>query len=419
MSDVIVTVTDSSLNSLLQESEAPVLVDLWATWCQPCLMLAPLLEKIAAATAGNLVIAKLDVDQYPAVAQQLRVRGIPTLLLYSHGKEVSRKIGVDSLSDLNNWLRDNGVAVESDEEKISWQAGQSSAFYGDDELAAFFSARLRREAAAQHIASYWQVPLEEGKQALPAALVKQDKPGVFEKLTGIPAAVGEWIHFLDYSTPEFADELAASLKAGKDLSLLPIQLITTWLQDTRTQWDPWLADEVNQFRQRWLTLVRPYLNGEETLRRAWIALREDAQNYLIPRSEEYTFERYVATVIYELSPPGGINDAETWGALLYALSEAQTRIEQILAGWTEDDFQRPKQRDLWLHEHMDPNLPEKDAQQAYEQLLSRWSQAHEAFIAKENDFYQQQTALLKKAFSPLRAQCSRLLREAPAADDTV
>lgn len=58
MSDVIIAVTNSSLESLLQNSEIPVLLDLWAPWCQPCLRLAPLLEKMAPLASGKLIIAK-------------------------------------------------------------------------------------------------------------------------------------------------------------------------------------------------------------------------------------------------------------------------------------------------------------------------------------------------------------------------
>ncbi|WP_323635116.1 thioredoxin [Pectobacterium polaris] len=418
MSDVIIAVTDSSLNRLLQESEVPVLVDLWATWCQPCLMLAPLLEKVADTVANNLTIAKLDVDQYPDVAQKLRVRGIPTLLLFSKGKEISRKVGASSLSDLSGWLRDNGIVVESADEKVSWQVGQSSAFYGDDELATFFSERLKRESAAQRVASYWKVPLEEGKQMLPAALVKQDNLAVFEKVTGIPAVVGKWLYFLDYSEPEAANELAESLTAGKDLSVLPVQLVLTWLQNPRTQWDLWLADDINQLRKRWLALAQPYLNGEETQRKAWLTLHEEIQAYLAPRNNDYTFERFVAMVIGELSPPmsAGIDEAEAWDALIYAIIEAQTRVEQMLSGWTADDFQQPMQRHLWLNERIDRSLPDEEMQQAYDTLLARWSEENEAFVAKETHFYQQQTALLKTALLPLRAQCSRLLKGVPASE---
>nr|WED68261.1 thioredoxin [Pectobacterium colocasium] len=113
MSDTIITASDTSLDALLTTSDKPILLDLWAPWCQPCKTLAPLLSTIADNTPDNLTVAKLDVEQYPAFMQRFGVRGIPTLLLFKNGQEISRQIGVKTLAQLRGLA---GIAPDCDTE---------------------------------------------------------------------------------------------------------------------------------------------------------------------------------------------------------------------------------------------------------------------------------------------------------------
>jgi len=75
------------------ESDLPVLVDLWAPWCGPCHMIAPVVEKLAVDYAGRLKVAKLNVDENPATANAYHVQGIPTLLIFRDGRVVDRIVG--------------------------------------------------------------------------------------------------------------------------------------------------------------------------------------------------------------------------------------------------------------------------------------------------------------------------------------
>ncbi|MDT5401965.1 MAG: thioredoxin 1 [Mycobacterium sp.] len=102
-----VTVTDSTFNDEVLNSDKPVLVDFWATWCGPCKMVAPVLEEIAAEKAGTLTVAKLDVDSNPATARDFQVVSIPTMILFKDGKPVTRIVGAKGKAALLRELADH------------------------------------------------------------------------------------------------------------------------------------------------------------------------------------------------------------------------------------------------------------------------------------------------------------------------
>lgn len=85
--------TEEEFQTLVIEAGKPVLVDFWAPWCGPCKMIAPELESLAPEYADKAAIIKVNVDDFSAVAQRYKVMGIPTLLIFKEGKEVSRLVG--------------------------------------------------------------------------------------------------------------------------------------------------------------------------------------------------------------------------------------------------------------------------------------------------------------------------------------
>lgn len=89
----------SNFNQIIQ-SETPVLVDFFATWCGPCQMLAPILKQVKDSLGDRVSIIKIDVDKNQQIASQYQVRGVPTMILFQNGKQLWRQSGVLSKEDL-------------------------------------------------------------------------------------------------------------------------------------------------------------------------------------------------------------------------------------------------------------------------------------------------------------------------------
>ncbi|HQW57470.1 MAG TPA: thioredoxin TrxA [Gammaproteobacteria bacterium] len=104
MSTHLQPVTDSSFDTDVLQSTTPVVVDFWAEWCNPCKMIAPLLEEAAVTYAGKIKIVKLNVDENNTTAAKFGIRGIPTLLVFKNGKVAATKVGHLTKSQLSEFL---------------------------------------------------------------------------------------------------------------------------------------------------------------------------------------------------------------------------------------------------------------------------------------------------------------------------
>jgi thioredoxin 2 len=95
-----VNVTDSTFSDQVERSATPVLLDLWADWCGPCHMLAPVISQLSSELAGRIKVAKLNIDENPRTAARFGVQSIPTLLVLKSGTEVDRLVGVQPKQEI-------------------------------------------------------------------------------------------------------------------------------------------------------------------------------------------------------------------------------------------------------------------------------------------------------------------------------
>jgi len=96
----IIELTDTNFDQEVLKSSEPVLVDFTATWCGPCKMLAPIVEKLADESVGKYKVGKLDIDDAPSITQRYGIRGVPTVLVFKNGEKVGQHVGVTNKETL-------------------------------------------------------------------------------------------------------------------------------------------------------------------------------------------------------------------------------------------------------------------------------------------------------------------------------
>jgi thioredoxin 2 len=95
----------SELDSVLRQATLPVLVDFWAPWCGPCRSVAPEISKVASQNAGRLLVVKVNTDVDPAVGAAHRIQGIPTMAVFSGGREKARTSGARPAAQIESFVR--------------------------------------------------------------------------------------------------------------------------------------------------------------------------------------------------------------------------------------------------------------------------------------------------------------------------
>ena len=104
---LVYTVTDTDFKEKVIErsKRVPVLVDFWAEWCAPCLMLSPILERVVSNYGGKVVLAKLNVDENPVTASKYGITGIPTVILFKGGSLADQFVGLMPEEVVSKWLK--------------------------------------------------------------------------------------------------------------------------------------------------------------------------------------------------------------------------------------------------------------------------------------------------------------------------
>lgn len=103
MSDKILYLKEKEFDELISK-EKYVLIDFWATWCAPCRMLAPVIDKIADQYEGKLVVGKVDIDEEQDIAIRYGIQSIPTVILFKDGKVAAKEIGVKPLKSFTSLI---------------------------------------------------------------------------------------------------------------------------------------------------------------------------------------------------------------------------------------------------------------------------------------------------------------------------
>jgi thioredoxin len=106
-----IEINEENFESEVLKSRQPVLVDFWAEWCGPCKMLAPLLDEIAVEQSGRVKVAKINVDDHPALAARFGIHSIPTLLWFTDGELRDQKVGVVSKKTIVSKLEELTVTA--------------------------------------------------------------------------------------------------------------------------------------------------------------------------------------------------------------------------------------------------------------------------------------------------------------------
>lgn len=412
------------LDALLQQPDGPpLLLDLWAPWCQPCLQQAPALQRLAAEAGERLAVVKLNIDQHPAVAQRLGVRGIPTLVLFRQGQEQARLNGLQTREQLRQWLDgqdvDLGLAA-ADTGREREPAPLGGAFYGDESLRRFLVERLLDHARAQEIPStrfpFWA----ENTGTVGCAMVRHEDAEVFARVTGLPAALGGCLHFVNARTAPVLDGLFQAMPAGADLRRVPALLMWRWLSDDGSRWPALLGPQADALRLDWLRLTGAQLgvndgDGEEShppLPADWAALREQALALVKPGAAHST-DRHLALMLQRLIPLPGAEATPAWmtALLMYGTFFVHTKLRVDL-GWTPQDLAVEEIRYQWYETHCEN--PQSRTKEEMDQFHARFQAEHAAMLAdydpKEQAYFDQYETLSAPEYARLQALLADVLK---------
>lgn len=381
MSETLIQITETNFDEILQSSSLPVLLDLWATWCKPCMSMKAVFERVARNFSDRLVVAQLNIDAYKTLSSRLGIRSVPALILFKDGVEMARTSGSMSYARLASWLaKQNIVTLVGDsnestaaQDDIAWNA-----FYGDAELKQFFHQRIRTLAEDGQI-EFSRFPrwTPEGG-SLSAAFNKRSDPRVFERTTGMPISAGLAMEFAFIASPEATAALFEAIQPSADLSLVAPHLMLAWLGDTDTISAAFLGDmATDELRRDWAHGLRTMLDGELIPPSAWTSLRQRAQEIGKQLHSEKAIAKSAIEMLVRLCPPPEPDRAGAWLGIL-KLHGTYLALNRPLfaAGFTQRDFDLERIRDSFYRAAAGGRPGADLSKQELDALHARWRTEH-------------------------------------------
>lgn len=159
------TTADFSKDVLIESKKQPVLVDFWATWCEPCKQLGPILEKTVKAAKGAVKLVKLDIDKHPAIPGQLGIRSVPAVIAFVDGRPVDGFMGAQPESEVKKFVAKLTVGEKEAEIEEALETADHLRKSGDLTGAATFYAQILQQAPDNiaAIAGFADLMLENGE----------------------------------------------------------------------------------------------------------------------------------------------------------------------------------------------------------------------------------------------------------------
>lgn len=405
----------AELDAHLGASKQPLLLDLWAPWCQPCRQQHPILVRFAGYARGRLDVAKLDVDQNKEISERLKLRGIPTLILFKDGKELSRKSGVQTIEQLNAWMLENGIDIgmtlgASGEDPPPFDG----AFYGSAGLKDFLLHRVLAAAKDGRIEGRSRLPFWiEGRGTAGSAVVEHADSEVFGRVTNLPPALGVFMNFADCSNPALLQDLFDAIAPGADLRLSPMVLMSRWLGDTAWDWPQMLGEPVDAIRREWLALTKRSMEGNAVAPEVWAELKEriDANKTTDPYQAT---GRHFLDMLRLLSPATNAIPGGQWSAALCLLGTYLVTVQRwVDAGWTEHDIAMDSLRlQRFKAICADPSgLTKEEMEKVHAQYRSQFGAEEDAFEPKQTSFRALSPDLVAPRYHQLQAHLLASIRQ--------
>lgn len=346
----MIQITETNFDETLQSSPIPVLLELGATWCQPCQTMKPVLERASRNLANRLVVAQADIDQCKALSKRLCSLSVPTFILFKDGAELARTSGAMPYGQLMSWLAKGGIAPPegSDESGPEQQDDATwSAFYGDADLKQFYFERVRRLAEAGQLERSRFPRWSQGKGTISAAFNRRQDPRLFARTTGMPESAGVAMEFASIISPEATSALFDAIHPGADLSQVAPRLMLAWLGDSEHLSAAFLGDpETDAVRQDWASTLRMALQGEVVAPSTWTALRQRVQEVGRQLPVEKSIGQSVNRMLMGLCPPPDPDRAGAWLGVLNLHGTYIAYLRPLFdAGFTERDFDLERIRD--------------------------------------------------------------------------